>query len=120
MVMETAMSFAMMLMVLITSNHQPWARYTGVVAGIFVMVFVIVSAPVSGFSINPARTLASAIPAGIYDALWIYLTAPCLGMLAATELFLAFHGHARCAKFFHTEGALCIFKCGYCRHQEVK
>ena len=38
-------------------------------------------------SINPARTLASALPGGMWDAIWIYLTAPMLGMWTATRLY---------------------------------
>jgi aquaporin Z len=44
--------------------------------------------PVSGMSANPARTFGPAVCGGYWQSLWIYLTAPTLGMLAAGEVFL--------------------------------
>jgi aquaporin Z len=49
---------------------------------------VIVAGPVSGFGMNPARSLASAIPANIWTDFWIYLFIPFAGMMSAAELFL--------------------------------
>jgi aquaporin Z len=49
-------------------------------------------------SMNPARTLASALPAETWMALWIYFTAPLLGMLGAAELYRHFgRRHVGCA-----------------------
>jgi aquaporin Z len=39
--------------------------------------------PISGASMNPARSLAPALVSGHFDALWIYLSAPVLGALVA-------------------------------------
>ncbi len=85
---ETAMSMAMMLTVLTVSQHARWSRYTGAVAGMLVACFITFEAPLSGMSINPARTLASALPGGMWHAIWIYFTAPVLGMWMATRAFL--------------------------------
>lgn len=112
--LEAMMAFGMMLMVLVTSNIKKVSKYTGVIAGIFVMSYVILSGPISGFSINPSRTLASAIPSGIYTAFWIYMTAPFIGMFSAAGLYKAIGGRTICAKMNHADGYLCIFNCGYC------
>src|SRR5438445_393928 len=63
---------------------------------------------------NTARSFASALPANLWTAFWIYLAAPPLGMLLAAEL------HVRlgrlpvlCAKLDHEGGRRCIFRCGY-------
>jgi aquaporin Z len=85
---EFAIAFGMMTMVQVTSNHAALSRFTGVFAGMLVVCYVVVSGPISGFGMNPARTLASAIPAMRFDGLWIYIVAPPLGMLAATEVYL--------------------------------
>jgi len=57
---------------------------------------------------------ASALPANLWTAFWIYLAAPPLGMLLAAEL------HVRlgrlpvlCAKLDHGGGQRCIFHCGH-------
>jgi glycerol uptake facilitator-like aquaporin/catechol 2,3-dioxygenase-like lactoylglutathione lyase family enzyme len=58
---ETAISFVMMLTVLVMSNAQRLARLTGIAAGVLVATFITFEAPFSGMSMNPARTVASAL-----------------------------------------------------------
>lgn len=111
---EVLLTFVLMTVVLATSNDARWARFTGLLAGGLVAVYITVESPVSGMSVNPARTLASAIPGGVWTAVWIYLVGPPLGMLAAAELYVARHGLARvlCAKLRHGAGP-CPFRCRY-------
>jgi aquaporin Z len=112
---ETAISFGMMLMVLRVSNTPRIARFTGLCAGVLVATYITIEAPLSGMSMNPARTFGPAILAHTSRSLWIYFTAPLLGMLLAGEAFVRIHGHAgvRCAKLHHPLNVRCIFKCGY-------
>src|SRR5262249_49118850 len=49
---------------------------TPLFAGALVATYISVEAPISGMSMNPARSLASAIPAGAWGPLWIYFVAP--------------------------------------------
>ncbi|MGF1535221.1 MAG: aquaporin [Elainellaceae cyanobacterium] len=84
---EFAMSFGLILMVLITSNTKRLARFTGVFSGFLVATYIALEAPISGMSINPARTFASALPAQIWTAFWLYYFTPPLAMLAAAELY---------------------------------
>ena len=111
---EAAISFLTMLTVLVTSNLRRLAPWTGAAAGALVAAFITFEAPLSGMSMNPARSAASALFAGGGN-LWIYFTAPPLGMLAAAEAFQRVRGRARvrCAKLHHTPGTPCIFHCGY-------
>jgi aquaporin Z len=64
-------------------------------------------------SMNPARTLGSAVGANVWTALWIYFTAPPLGMLLAAEIHQRVtRGSAiACAKLHHQNKHRCIF-CG--------
>lgn len=114
---EVAMSFTMMFVVLVASNHKRLSKFTGVFAGILVTLFLVLSAPISGFSMNPARTFASAIPAMEFPSIWIYTTAPLIGMLAAAEIYNKFNMKTRCAKLHHVKGHRCIFNCDYCDHK---
>ncbi len=57
---ELAISFGLMLTVLIASNHRALNRYTGIFAGALVALYITFEAPLSGMSMNPARTAASA------------------------------------------------------------
>jgi aquaporin Z len=85
---EFAMSFFLFLAILLVSGSAKLNRFTGVVAGVLVASYIAVEAPLSGMSINPARTIASALPSGIWTGWWLYMTAPPVGMLAAAELHL--------------------------------
>ena len=112
---EFVISFGLMAVILITSNTEKLARFTGLFAGGLVATYITVEAPFSGMSMNPARTLASAVPSHILTPLWIYFTAPPLGMLLAAEAYVRAKG-ARgvlCAKLHHQNDKRCIFNCGY-------
>jgi len=85
---ELIIAFITMTMVLLTSNNNKLKRYTRVFAGCLVCTWVIVAGPVSGFGMNPARSFASALPANIWTAFWIYLFVPFAGMLLAAEFYL--------------------------------
>lgn len=112
---EVLISFIQMSMVLRISNTQRLARFTGLFAGAMVATYISLEAPFSGMSMNPARTFASAFPAHIWTGLWIYFTAPPLGMLLAAELYLRQHGTHTvfCAKLHHHNNQRCIFRCNY-------
>ncbi len=112
---EALMSFLLMVMVLFTTNKVSLAKYTGMLAGIMLAIFISVEAPISGMSINPARSFASAFPSNIWDAFWIYLTAPPIGMLLAAQLYILIKGKKNiiCAKLNHDNKVRCIFNCGY-------
>jgi aquaporin Z len=111
---EAAIACGMMLMVLYATNTPKLARYTGIFAGALVALYITIEAPLSGMSMNPARTFASAFPSGIWTHGWIYFTAPILGMLLAAQLFRSFHGlnPLACPKLQHGSKQRCIF-CGY-------
>jgi aquaporin Z len=118
---EVAISFGMMLVVLVVSNVPTISRFTGLCAGALVAAYITVEAPLSGMSMNPARTLGPAILAHATSTLWIYVTAPLVGMLLAAQLYVHARGltHIRCAKMHHPLNAPCIFKCGFAEHAEV-
>lgn len=110
-VAELGISFLLMLVVLAVSNTPGIARYTGVVAGSLVAVYIALEAPVSGMSMNPARTVGSAVWAHSYHGLWLYFVAPPAGMLLAAEVYLLGRGRRAvfCAKLDHDDRYCCIF-----------
>ncbi len=112
---ELLISLGLMTVVLIVSNASRLAPLTGLCAGALVATYITVEAPLSGMSMNPARTLASAVPAAAWMALWVYFTAPVLGMLLAAEgyLHLKGAGAVACAKLHHRNRYRCIFRCAY-------
>jgi aquaporin Z len=112
-VAELVISFLMMTMVLTVSNSVRVARFTGIIAGALVATYITVEAPLSGMSMSPARTFTSAMPGRIWNALWVYFTAPPLGMMLAAQVYLFLRGkHAvLCAKRHHDKDKRCIFRC---------
>ncbi len=114
-VAEVIIAFILMTIVLNVSNRMNLARYTGLFAGALVATYISIESPFSGMSLNPARTFGSAAVAQVWNALWIYFTAPPLGMLLAAEVYLRLKG-ARgvlCAKLHHHNHQRCIFKCNF-------
>lgn len=108
---EACISFGIMLVVLVVSNHPRLNAWTGVFAGMLVAFYIAAEAPLSGMSMNPARSFASALPAHLWTDFWVYLTAPLLGMLLAAECYVRFPGARRvlCAKLYHDNNKRCIF-----------
>ncbi len=82
--MELTLTFFLMIVILSVSTG---AREKGIIAGIAVGSIVgleaLFAGPVSGASMNPARSLAPALVSGHPHELWIYLIAPVAGVLAA-------------------------------------
>jgi len=110
---ETAMAFGMMIMILAVSNTPRLEKFTGLFAGLMVCTYITIEAPISGMSINPARTFGSALLAGDFAGLWIYFIAPPLGMLLAAEVYARSVGlhQIMCAKLHHPDCGSCIFGC---------
>jgi aquaporin Z len=84
---EFSMSLVLMLTILWVSNEKRWSGYTGWLAGLLIAVYVSVESPLSGMSLNPARTVASALPAQDWTSAWLYFVAPITGMWLAARLF---------------------------------
>lgn len=112
---EFLIAFVQMTMILVISNTMRLSRFTPFIAGAMVALYIAIEAPVSGMSMNPARTFASAAVAGHWEGWWIYFTAPPAAMLAAAEVYARSRGMHRvlCAKLDHTGRSRCIFNCGY-------
>lgn len=111
---ELLISFLLVLLVLTLGRSARLGRYTGLFVGAALVLFITFEAPLSGMSMNPARTLASAVTARAFGALWLYFLAPATGMLLAAEVHLRLiarsrsRAHAGCAKLAHA------FPCIFC------
>lgn len=94
--LELVLSFILMLVILRVSTG---AKEKGITAGIAVGAVIGLEAmfagPVSGASMNPARSLAPALVSQQMQHLWIYLTAPVLGAVAAVLVHKVFENTKR-------------------------
>jgi aquaporin Z len=107
---ELAISFLTLAILLAVSGRPATARATGVVAGVVVMLNIVIEAPLSGMSMNPARSLGPALVAGDFSSFWIYLVVPPAGMQLAAALHRALSTPG-CAKLHHPASVRCLF-CG--------
>ena len=101
--------------VLAFSNHKHLSKATPFIAAALLASYITFEAPLSGMSMNPARTLGSALPAHVWTALWVYFLAPPAAMVLAGQLYRAWRGVQRvfCAKLHHDNSERCIFRCKY-------
>src|SRR4029077_5399032 len=108
---ELAISFILMITVLLVTNHESLARYTPCFVGSLYALNITFETPLSGMSMNPARTFGPAAYGGYWHPLWIYFIAPTVGMLAAAETFLRIRRDVApyCAKLHHANHERCIF-----------
>lgn len=111
---EFGMSFGLMLAILWALASERRMDYAGLAAGALLALFITLFVPLSGVSLNPARTFASALPAAAWDELWIFFTAPVIGMLGAAHAYRWRWRGGRdvCAKLNHDPAYPCIH-CGH-------
>lgn len=85
-VFEAILTFFLMFVIIHVSHG---AKEKGLMAGVaiggMVALEAIFAGPITGASMNPARSLAPAVVSGHLDYLWIYLTAPFLGSAIAVS-----------------------------------
>ncbi len=112
---ELLIAFGMMFTVLYVSNDSRLTPYTGLFAAVLVALYITFEAPLSGMSLNPARSFGSALVARHWKAFWVYLTAPVVGMLVASATYAALpiHNQVYCAKLDHCNDRRCIFQCQF-------
>jgi aquaporin Z len=112
---ETIITFLLVFLIFVCVNKPKIAPKTGIIAGSLVAFLVMVEAPMTGTSLNPARTLGPAVLAPNYTALWVYFAGPIAGALLAVAAFTGQWGKKTvCAKLYHTEKYPCPFdSCDY-------
>jgi len=110
---EFVIAFVLMSVVLVASNTPHLARYTGLFAGALVAAYITLESPLSGMSMNPARTFGSALIGDLWTGLWIYFTAPVLAMQLAAAFYLRGKRTVYCAKYHHYNRHRCIFNCRF-------
>jgi aquaporin NIP len=104
--LEVAMSWLLMLVVLsVSAGSKERGLPAGVAIGAVVGLEALFGGPISGASMNPARSLAPAVVAGRLDHLWIYLTAPVLGALLAVPACRWIHARGCCGADTEPGGA---------------
>ena len=91
-ILEIIITFMLMFVILsVSTGSMEKGIMAGSAIGAFIGLAVLFAGPISGASMNPARSLAPAIVTMDYTSLWIYLTAPFIGAAIAVVAFRLVH-----------------------------
>ncbi len=85
---EFLISFILMMALLMAINSERLEKAAGAIAAGLIGIYIAFESPLSGMSLNPARSLGSALTAGQWTGLWVYSTAPMMATLLAAEVYM--------------------------------
>jgi aquaporin Z len=106
---EAAMAAGLLLGVLALAAHPKRMGLAPLYAGTLVALYILAFGPVTGMSINPARSFGSNLLAGALDVMWVYVLGPVLGMQWAAGRHQGGRRRAACAKLLHEARDPCPF-----------
>ncbi|MBK9717431.1 MAG: MIP family channel protein [Saprospiraceae bacterium] len=87
-ILECILTFFLMLVIIhVATGSKEQGMFAGLAIGSTVLLEAMFAGPVSGASMNPARSLAPAIVSGHMEHLWVYLTATILGAALAIPIW---------------------------------
>ena len=86
---EFILTFILMIVICSSAvNGKATKDFAGLAIGLTVGLESMFAGPITGASMNPARSIGPAIVSGNFEHLWIYILATCLGAMAASMVFL--------------------------------
>ncbi|KAL5545135.1 hypothetical protein UlMin_008919 [Ulmus minor] len=81
-IIEIVVTFSMMFITsAVATDTKAIGELAGIAVGSAVCITSILAGPISGGSMNPARTLGPAIASSNYKAIWVYIAGPISGTL---------------------------------------
>lgn len=83
-ILEIILTYFLMLVILFVSQNKSVQQFTGMAVGATVLLEAMFAGPITGASMNPARSIAPAIVSGNITELWIYIVAPIVGAILAS------------------------------------
>lgn len=114
--METGITALLVFLIFFFVSSQRLMRWTPLMTWILVAVMVWLEAPMTGTSLNPARSFGPAFVSQLWQDQWIYLVAPPLGGVVGLLLFnLCTPEHRRVltGKLFHCADYRSLFHCDH-------
>ena len=110
---EVVMTCLLVLSIFIFLSSQRLMRWTPVMVWLLVATMVWLGAPISGTSLNTARSIGPALVTPLWQYQWLYCIAPPLGAVTAVGIFQLISMGKRSlltGKLFHSPDYRCIFK----------
>jgi aquaporin NIP len=91
-ILEFILTFFLMLVIInVATGSKEQGMFAGLAIGSTVLLEAMFAGPISGASMNPARSFAPAVVSGSLQHLWLYVLAPILGALSAIPVFNLLH-----------------------------
>ena len=88
-VFEGVLTFFLVFVVIaVATDPKAFRQAAGVAIGGTLTLCALVGGPVSGASVNPARSFGPALVEGDWAGLWIYLVAPVVGAAMAGAIYM--------------------------------
>jgi MIP family channel proteins len=86
--LETMLTFILMFVIFGSGlDRRAPIGFAGLAIGLTVAVEAAVMGPITGASMNPARSLAPALVAGLWQYHWVYWVAPIMGAVLAGRIY---------------------------------
>jgi aquaporin Z len=86
-ILEAILTFILMFVILnVTHTSKEQGLFAGIAIGSVVLLEAFFAGPITGASMNPARSIAPAIVSGNLQHLWIYIAGPVVGALVAVPV----------------------------------
>jgi aquaporin Z len=96
-VLESILTWILMMVILgVSTQANEKGMIAGVAVGAVIALEALFAGPISGASMNPARSLAPALASRQLEALWVYLAAPVTGALLAIPICRCVHEPGCC------------------------
>ncbi|MEZ4521429.1 MAG: aquaporin [Thermomicrobiales bacterium] len=88
-ILETVLTFFLMFVIIaVATDVRAVGQAAAIAIGGTVGLEAIFAGPISGASMNPARSLAPALLSGTWESQWLYIAAPVLGALAGAFVYV--------------------------------
>lgn len=85
---EFKITFTLMFMICaVATDHRVNKDIGGIAIGATLLFNVMIAGPITGASMNPARSVGPAIISGVYKNLWVFIAAPVFGACAAAMVY---------------------------------
>ena len=89
-ILELILTFILMFVILnVAKGNKEQGMFAGIAIGTVVFLEALFAGPICGASMNPIRSIAPAFVSGHLEHLWIYITAPVLGVILAVICWTA-------------------------------
>ncbi|HYX30180.1 MAG TPA: aquaporin, partial [Pyrinomonadaceae bacterium] len=103
-VLELVLTTILMFVILsVSTNGKEKGITAGIAVGSVIALEALFAGPISGASMNPARSLAPALVSRELNGLWIYLLAPVLGAISAVGICKVVHAKGCCSSIIEED-----------------